>query len=87
MSIELLVPRYAHRRVSDDEKFERKIANPLDPADTLPQECGVCHAKSSWPDNPLMMKPYFTMDGTRRPKGELYRALCAHCMEREAGKR
>ena len=86
MSIELIVPKYKHRPVSLDEKIVRKVANPMDPDDLMPHQCGICGVKGTF-KNPLMGRPYFTFEDTGRPKGELYQVMCAECMERKAGKR
>jgi hypothetical protein len=77
MSVTILTPIYSHRKVSDDEKAARRIADALDPAEILPQKCGDCGASGSI-RNPLMMKPLFRMDHGG-PKGTLYKCRCADC--------
>ena len=85
VSVHLLVPRYSHPSVSEDERMAKAIADVLDPGSPLPQKCGDCGSVSSF-RNPLMMRPRFRMDHGG-PKGTLYQARCSACMERRARER
>ena len=85
MSLTLVVPRYNHPAVSEDERIARAIADVMDPQSALPQACGDCGAASSF-RNPLMMKPHFRMDHGG-PKGTLYQARCSECQTKRVRRR
>lgn len=77
MSLILLAPQYAHRKVSLDEREGRQVVDALDPASKMPTRCGDCGAPGS-ARNPLMAKPFFRMDHGG-PKGTMYQGRCADC--------
>ena len=85
MALTLIVPQYQHRKVSADERLALQIADVMDPSEPMPQSCGQCGAASSF-KNPLMMRPAFRMSHGG-PKGTIYQAFCAECMERRARSR
>lgn len=85
MSIELIVPRYSHRNVSVDERLERKVSDPLDPDEKIPDRCGGCGVAGSF-GNPLMGTPFFRMEHGG-PRGTLYQVMCSQCMQEKAKRR
>lgn len=79
--ISIFTPRYAHRKVSMDERAGLKIQDTLYPEGAWPHECGDCGRKGT-PASPLMMKPYFLMQDSVLPRGTLYQVRCTTCQEK-----
>jgi hypothetical protein len=77
MAITLMIPRYAHRPVSIDERLGRQVEDVMNPANPLPQQCSQCKLPGT-PKSPLMMRPFFRTD-SGGPRGTMYQAFHEIC--------